>query len=187
MMRGLGSRGFDAAARGGGAALERRHLPPVQRAFLLHGGAETSDDARKLYKFNFTSGISYWTNNREMGAGSSSAAAAAYARSKPDIDVALARLLDPDPTPSSDPTWCASIDASSSPPMNHHRLHVGTNKSVTSPPMHPSSRIPPTHNPHRLTPSPSSDTQGYAARVPSGAHIRARARGRPRTGERVRR
>jgi hypothetical protein len=93
-----------------------------------------------------------------MGAGSSSAAAAAYARSKPDIDVALARLLDPDPTPSSDPTWCASIDASSSPPMNHHRLHVGTNKSVTSPPMHPSSRIPPTHNPHRLTPSPSPDT-----------------------------
>ena len=114
MMRGLGSRGFDAATRGGGAALERRHLPPVQRAFLLHGSADTSDELREicadcLRALNKkTSGISYWTNNREMGAGSSSAASAAYARSKPDIDVALARLLDPDPTPSSDPTWCAS-------------------------------------------------------------------------------
>ena len=48
MMRGLGSRGFDAAARGGGAALERRHLPPIQRAFLLHGGAETSDERREI-------------------------------------------------------------------------------------------------------------------------------------------
>jgi hypothetical protein len=137
MMRGLGSRGFDAAARGGGAALERRHLPPVQRAFLLHGGAETSDDARKLYKFNFTSGISYWTNNREMGAGSSSAASAAYARSKPDIDVALARLLDPDPTPSSDPTWCASIEPIEPPPSsrrNEQISHVTAYASVIAHP-----------------------------------------------------
>ena len=48
MMRGLGSRGFDAATRGGGAALERRHLPPVQRAFLLHDSAETSDERRAI-------------------------------------------------------------------------------------------------------------------------------------------
>ena len=47
-MRGLGSRGFDAATRGGGAALERRHLPPVQRAFLLHGSADTSDELREI-------------------------------------------------------------------------------------------------------------------------------------------
>jgi hypothetical protein len=53
MMRGLGSRGFDAATRGGGAALERRHLPPIQRAFLLHGGAETSDERREILRREF--------------------------------------------------------------------------------------------------------------------------------------
>ena len=62
----------------------------------------------------------------------------------------------------------------------HRRLHVGTNKSVPSPPMHPSSRIPPTHNPHRLTPSPSSDTHPAGIRC-SGSKRRSHPRPRPRS------
>ena len=125
-----------AAARRWSGDISRRSSAPSSS---MVAPRLVTNDARFCAEFNFTSGIS-WTNNREMGAGSSSAASAAYARSKPDIDAALARLLDPDPTPSSDPTWCASIEPIEPPPSsrrNEQISHVTAYASVIAHPTDP--------------------------------------------------